>query len=60
MYSMAKPYLYMHNVNIMWISSHPLVNSFIVFKYVNLIQKKEKYILERISLYFGRFGEKLD
>ena len=45
--------------NIKWISSHPLVYSFIVFKYVNLILWKEKYILGRIGLYFWGFGEKL-
>ena len=28
------------------------------FKYVNLILWKEKYILGRIGLYFGGFGEK--
>ena len=30
--------------------------NFIVFKYVNLILWKEKYILGRIGLYFGGFG----
>ena len=30
------------------------------FKYVILILWKEKYILGRIDLYFGGFGEKLD
>ena len=34
--------------------------SFIVFKYVNLILWKEKYILGRIGLYFWGFGEKLN
>ena len=34
--------------------------SFIVFKYVNLILWKELYILGRIGLYFGGFGEKLN
>ena len=34
--------------------------SFIVFKYVNLILWKELYILGRIGLHFGGFGEKLN
>ena len=35
-----------------------LLYSFIVFKYVNLILWKEKYILGRNGLYFWGFGEK--
>ena len=38
--------------------SHPLVYSFVVFKIVNLILWKEKYILGRSGLYFGGFWEK--
>ena len=52
--SVAKPYLYRYNV-----ISHPLVYSFIGFKYVNLILWKEKNTLRRIGLYFLGFGEKL-
>ena len=40
--------------------SYALINSSIVFKYVKLILQKEKYILVRIGLYFGGFGEKLN
>ena len=36
-----------------------LLYSFIVFKYVILILRKEKYILGRIDLYFWWFGENL-
>ena len=39
--------------------SRALLYSFIVFKYVILILQKEKYILERIDLYFLGFWEKL-
>ena len=35
-------------------------NSFIVFKYVALILRKEKYILGNIGLYFWGFEKKLD
>ena len=38
---------------------HALLYSFIVFKYVILILRKEKYILGRIDLYFSGSGEKL-
>ena len=31
-----------------------------VFKYLNLIEQKEKYILGRIGIYFRGFGEKLN
>ena len=41
-------------------ASHLLMDSFKVFKYVNLILWKEKYILGRIGFYFGGFGEKLN
>ena len=34
--------------------------SFIFFKYVILILRKDKYILGRIGLYFCVFGEKLN
>ena len=37
---------------------HALLYSFIVFKYVILILRKDKYILGRIGLYFWGFGEK--
>ena len=40
--------------------SHVLLYSFIVFKYVILIIRKDKYILGRIGLYFLGFGEKLN
>ena len=40
--------------------SHALLHSFIVFKYVLLILRKDKYILGRIGLYFWGFGEKLN
>ena len=40
--------------------SHALLDSFIVFKYVILILRKNKYILGRIGLYFWGFGEKLN
>ena len=46
--------------------SHALLYSFIVFKYVILILnvililRKDKYMLGRIGLYFGGFGEKLN
>ena len=33
---------------------------FIVFKYVILILRKDKYILGRIGLYYWEFGERLD
>ena len=33
-----------------------MLYSFIVFKYVILILQKDKYILGRISLYFGDLG----
>ena len=36
---------------------HVLVYSFIVFKYVILILRREKYILGRIGLYFWGGGE---
>ena len=36
--------------------SHALLYSFIVFKYVILILRKEKYILGRIDLYFEDLG----
>ena len=38
--------------NIKWSLSHALLYSFIVFQYVILILRKDKYILERIELYF--------
>ena len=46
--------------NIKWSLSHALLYSFIVFKYVILILRKDKYVLGRIGLYFWGFGEKLD
>ena len=52
MYSMAKPYLNMYNVKYEVNINHPLVYSFMVFKYVNLILWKENYYLGRIGLYF--------
>ena len=42
------------------ILSDALLYSFIVFKYVILILRKDKYILGRIGLYFWGFGEKLN
>ena len=42
------------------ILSHVLLYSFIVFKYVILILRKDKYILGRIGLYFWGYGEKLN
>ena len=39
--------------------SHALLYSFIVFKYVILILRKDKYILGRNDLYFWGSGEKL-
>ena len=39
--------------------SHALLYSFILFKYVILILRKEKYILGRVDLYFWVSGEKL-
>ena len=61
MYSMAKTCLktYIRH-NIKWSLSHALLYSFIVFKNVILILLKDKYILRRIGLYFGGFGEKLN
>ena len=41
-------------------SSHALLYSFLVFKHVTLILRKEQYILGRIGLYFWGFGEKLN
>ena len=38
---------------------HALLYSFIVFKYVILILRKEKYTLGRVDLYYWGFGEKL-
>ena len=49
-YSMAKPYLFMCERNIL--SEHVL--------YVNLIVRRAKYILGRIGFYFWGFGEKLN
>ena len=43
----------MQNIN--GTTGHALVYSFIVLKYVILILRKEKYILGRYGLYFGRF-----
>ena len=40
--------------------SHALLYSFIVFRYLILILRKDKYILGRIGLYFGGFGKKLN
>ena len=37
--------------------SHALLYSVIVFKYVILILRKEKYILGRIDLFLGIWGE---
>ena len=55
-YSMAKTCLYMYKTKIL---SDQLYR-FIVFKYVILILRTDKYILGRISLYFWGFGEKLN
>ena len=52
--------LYTYKTNIKWSSGHALLFSFIVFKFVILILRKAKYILGRIGLYFGGFGEKLN
>ena len=62
MHSVAMSRLYMYNANIKWMLSHPLVYrcTVIVFKYVNFILRKEKYILGRIGLYFLEFGKKLN
>ena len=46
--------------NIKWSLSHAHLYSFIVINYVILILRKEKYILGRIGIYFGGFGEKLN
>ena len=44
--------------NIKWSSSRALLYSFIVFKYVILILRKDKYNLGRFGLYFwGIWGE---
>ena len=40
--------------------SHPLVHSFIVLKYVNLILRKEIYIKGEIGLYFWQIEVKLN
>ena len=42
------------------VQCNPLVYSFIVFKHVILILRKDKYILWKIGLYFWGFGEKLN
>ena len=46
--------------NIKWSVSHALLYSFIVFKYMILILRKDKNILGSIGLYFLGFGEKLN
>ena len=57
---MTKPCLYMYIRQYIKLSlSHALLYSFIVFKFVILILRKEKYILGRIDLYVWGSGEKL-
>ena len=55
MYSMAKPclYMYTYKANINLTLSHALLYSFMFFKYVISILRKEKYILGRIGLWGG-------
>ena len=55
-----RPVLTCIKQNIKGSFSHALFYSFIVFKYVILILRKDKYILGRIGLYFWGFGEKLN
>ena len=49
----------MYKANIKRTLSHALLYSFIDFKYVILILRKEKHFLGRFGLYFGGYGEKL-
>ena len=60
MYSMAKTVFTCIRQNIERSFSHALLYRFIVFKYVILILRKDKYILGKIGLYFWGFGEKLN
>ena len=60
MYSMAKTCFTCIRQNIKRPLSHVLLYSFIVFKYVILILRKDIYILGRIGCYFGGFGETLN
>ena len=57
MYPMEKTRRHMYSIrqNIKWSLSHALLYSFIVFKYVVLSLRKDKYILGRIGLYFWEF-----
>ena len=59
MYSMATPCLYMYNANY-YVNSHALVNSFIVFKVMNLILNNLEwkiYFRENWHIFWGIWGD---